>query len=67
MGTAKTIIKQSVNKIGVQGACALSEALEVNTTLKTLNLAGVQHCNNKAMQYEQCDTTKEQNRELDRC
>ena len=45
MGTAKTKINEineSVNKIGVQGACALSEALKVNTTLKTLNLAGVQ-------------------------
>ena len=38
--TTKT--KQADNKIGAEGARALSEALKTNTTLQTLNLWGEQ-------------------------
>ena len=38
------------NKIGAEGARALSEALKVNTTLTTLDLWGVQQQQDKVKQ-----------------
>ena len=38
------------NEICVEGACALSEALKVNTTLTTLDLASVQQQQDNAKQ-----------------
>ena len=62
MNTTKN--NKADNKICVEGARALSEALKVNTTLTTLDLTGVQQQDNVK---QQTTTNKEQNRQRDLC
>ena len=56
--------RKTGNKIGAEGARALSEALKVNTTLGTLDLFGVCKNNSKTKPNNDTTTTSTQNRQL---